>query len=989
LRCPGAVAISEAAVSHMSLILPSDPTDEELARDWLLSEQDLIEVRRCRSDDKRHSFAIQLCTLRAYGRFLGQDYGFVPIRIVNHVGRQLGMPPVLFVAPPPRKQTDTDHERRIREYLGFRTFDAEPRRDLAEWLRARAAEGMLADELIVRAERRLFSERVIVPARTTLERLVVSIVSGTEGAIMDRIHERIPEVHRNSIDALLRVVADTKLSGLESLREAPSATTPDAINRSLRLVDELRDLDLSVVDLSGLLGVSTSTVSHYAELARRYDVAHLRRFATPKARAMVMCFLIEREKTLLDELVTMHHAYLVGLERRSRNTYRDERFAAQRDLRKNMATLVALAETLLGAPGEMSVDAFREAHVDVARLRAAIAGCVSFERLEMRGLLDAMLARHSWLKKYLPNFLRLPFQGGDGTGALLEAITHALSCYEREQPVGKGAPVRFAKGFWAKALESTKVRHGVDGRVWELALAFETDDALRRGDLFLARSREHRAFWDLVHSPLRWREERDQAYIAMQLSPQAEHALDELRTEFDDAADKLLGGLGANRFVAIEADRFALRRRDALEIPKSVRELRRAIETHMPEVGIEDVLIDVDRQCRFTRELTPLGTYAPRVDRLYPALLAALLAQGTNMGVAQMAQAARIPVETLQHVSRWFLRDDTLRAANRVLVDYHHQLPLSAAWGDGTFSSSDAQRIAIERGSILASFYPRYFGYYERAVGVYTHVSDQHSVFASRVISCAPREALYVLDGLLENDTVLAPRAHTTDSHGSTEQVFALCYLLGISFMPRLADLGDVQLYRLDRSRSYDSLDPLLRTVDTAVIVEQWDHIVRIAASIRDRSSPAHVVIDRLAANASDRPAKALTMLGRVVRTAFILRYLHDAKLRDRIQMQLNRGEGRHALTKRLFFGNAGVFRTGEADELMNKVSALSVLSNAVLVWNTARMAEIVAALAKTSGQAIPVDDLARLSPLLSARLLVSGRYNFDLASPPEDLEPS
>jgi TnpA family transposase len=75
-------------------------------------------------------------------------------------------------------------------------------------------------------------------------------------------------------------------------------------------------------------------------------------------------------------------------------------------------------------------------------------------------------------------------------------------------------------------------------------------------------------------------------------------------------------------------------------------------------------------------------------------------------------------------------------------------------------------------------------------------------------------------------------------------------------------------------------------------------------------------------------------MLDRVVRAASIMRYLHDAKLRDRIQLQLNRGEGRHALTKRLFFGNDGVFRTGEADELMNKVSALSVLSNAVLIWN-------------------------------------------------------
>lgn len=80
------------------------------------------------------------------------------------------------------------------------------------------------------------------------------------------------------------------------------------------------------------------------------------------------------------------------------------------------------------------------------------------------------------------------------------------------------------------------------------------------------------------------------------------------------------------------------------------------------------------------------------------------------------------------------------------------------------------------------------------------------------------------------------------------------------------------------------------------------------------------------------------------------------------------------------------MFRTGEADELMNKVSALSVLSNAVLVWNTKRMTEIVAALEKTSGQSIAAADLARISPLLSARLLVSGRYNFDSATPPEDL---
>lgn len=70
--------------------------------------------------------------------------------------------------------------------------------------------------------------------------------------------------------------------------------------------------------------------------------------------------------------------------------WRKQRFAAHRDLRKNMAVLVALGEALPVAPGDVAVDAFRIEHVDVARLRAALEGCVSFDRWETRGLSDAM-----------------------------------------------------------------------------------------------------------------------------------------------------------------------------------------------------------------------------------------------------------------------------------------------------------------------------------------------------------------------------------------------------------------------------------------------------------------------------------------------------------------------------------------------------------------------------------------------------------------------
>jgi TnpA family transposase len=64
-------------------------------------------------------------------------------------------------------------------------------------------------------------------------------------------------------------------------------------------------------------------------------------------------------------------------------------------------------------------------------------------------------------------------------------------------------------------------------------------------------------------------------------------------------------------------------------------------------------------------------------------------------------------------------------------------------------------------------------------------------------------------------------------------------------------------------------------TIDTNLIREQWDQLVRLAASLKNRTAPANVITQRLAnSSPSDRLAKALTALGQVVKTIYILRLL-------------------------------------------------------------------------------------------------------------------
>jgi len=184
--------------------LPTDPSDEELARDWNLSADDLTEVRRCRGDANRHRFAIQLCALRGLGCFVN-DFGDVPVRIVNHVGRQFGLPPALFISPLERPATATDHTQRIRQYLGYQPFDDRVQERLGRFLGQRAVEGILAGSLFTVAIDALRAWMVELPAQSTLERLVASCAAHGEEAMWRRIQERLSPEFCTTVDTLLTV----------------------------------------------------------------------------------------------------------------------------------------------------------------------------------------------------------------------------------------------------------------------------------------------------------------------------------------------------------------------------------------------------------------------------------------------------------------------------------------------------------------------------------------------------------------------------------------------------------------------------------------------------------------------------------------------------------------------------------------------------------------------------------------------------------------
>jgi hypothetical protein len=116
-------------------------TEDDLTRGWSLAPDDAAEVLRARGTQHRLRCAVQLCTLRATGRFVA-DYRHVPIEAVNHLAAQLGLDPLLFLPDPERPATESAQLHRIRQHLGWHEFDAAAERGLRTRLQERAAEGM-------------------------------------------------------------------------------------------------------------------------------------------------------------------------------------------------------------------------------------------------------------------------------------------------------------------------------------------------------------------------------------------------------------------------------------------------------------------------------------------------------------------------------------------------------------------------------------------------------------------------------------------------------------------------------------------------------------------------------------------------------------------------------------------------------------------------------------------------------------------------------
>jgi TnpA family transposase len=319
------------------------------------------------------------------------------------------------------------------------------------------------------------------------------------------------------------------------------------------------------------------------------------------------------------------------------------------------------------------------------------------------------------------------------------------------------------------------------------------------------------------------------------------------------------------------------------------------------------------------------------------------------------------------------------------------KLDVTAMWGDGKTAAADGSQIDTWEDNLLAETSVRY-GYGGIA---YRHISNTHVALFSHFIPCGVWEAVYIIEGLLKNDSDVQPDTIHADTQGQSLPVFGLAALLGFDLLPRIRNWHDLVFYRPDEGTRYQHIDSLFgdEAVDWGLIEAHWPDLLRTAISIRENRMSSVTLLRRLGNHSrKNRLYRAFRELGRAVRTITLLRYLSEPALRNQIAQVTNRNEQFHGFADWLMFGGK-LIGHNDPDYQEKVVKFNELIANCVMYSTACDITDAANATAAEGEPVVPAD-LATISPYITSTVRRFGNWTLNLTPPDRapvtrlDLEP-
>jgi hypothetical protein len=401
---------------------------------------------------------------------------------------------------------------------------------------------------------------------------------------------------------------------------------------------------------------------------------------------------------------------------------------------------------------------------------------------------------------------------------------------------GTPLDLSFTSEPWQQVLRSRRKPGRLYRRHLEVCVFSHLAAELRSGDVAVVGSDAYANLYDQLMS---WRECQPLVadYCAEAGIPTDPGAfVVQLRGELAAVADRVDAGYPDNADLVIdEGGRPALKRRQGSDRRTSALALEAAVSERIPERGLLDIVARTAYWLGWHRHFGPVSGSDPKLRDALGRYVLVVFCYGANLGPAQLARHMRGRVSPHElSLANKHATAAKLQAASTDVINAFAQLDLPRVWGDGSRVAVDGSQIDTWADNLLAETSIRYGGYGGIA---FRHIADSYIALFSRFIPCGVWEAVYILDGLLQNASDVQPSEIHADTQGQSLPVFGLARMLGFDLLPRIRNWQDLIFYRPAPDVRYRHIDALFApdaVIDWALIEAHWPDLLRTVLSVRE-----------------------------------------------------------------------------------------------------------------------------------------------------------
>lgn len=357
--------------------------------------------------------------------------------------------------------------------------------------------------------------------------------------------------------------------------------------------------------------------------------------------------------------------------------------------------------------------------------------------------------------------------------------------------------------------------------------------------------------------------------------------------------------------------------------------------------NIVDITHFVNRKTSYLKAFTPITPKSTKGKQDDELITGITLGSALRLGARKMAAASDLQESPMLSAEATYIRLETIIAAINKINNLAAELPIFKEWyiNNIRHSSLDGLKLEVSHSNKMARHSSKFFG---QGIGVsaYNHIFNFYPI-TSRLIGANEYEGSFAFEMVhQQNDTSInfqKPDHTSTDDHGDNAFNFGFFDLTDKFFMPRIPKPHRETFWGFGSANDYEGfIVKPKRFVDENLIIEEWDNIQRLLASLLTGETSPNIIIRKLSSNNyTSRTKKAFAAYSGILRSIYLLKCIQTPALRRSTLIALNRGEAYNNLYRAITIMKKGELRGHSEIEMEVWNQCTRLISSIILYYNS------------------------------------------------------